>query len=126
VTKLSEAKTGYELTTANRMYAQEGLALLPNFVAVLSKHYRNEVHAVDFKTQADNVTKKINDWVSETTKQRIKDFLAPGVLTAATRLVLVNAIYFKGAWDQQFKESNTEKATFYAAANKEITVRVGY
>ena len=69
VTKLSEAKTGYELTTANRMYAQEGLALLPNFVGILSKHYRNEVHAVDFKTEADNVAKKINDWVSETTKQ---------------------------------------------------------
>ena len=108
------------------MYAQEGLALLPNFVSILSKHYRNEVHAVDFKTEADNVAKKINDWVSETTKQRIKDLLAPGVLTADTRLVLVNAIYFKGEWVHQFKESRTEKATFYAAANKEIKVRDGH
>jgi serpin B len=84
------------------------------------------VHAVDFKTQASNVTKKINDWVSETTKQRIKDLLGPDVLTADTLLVLVNAIYFKGAWVHEFEESNTDKATFYAAANKEIKVSDGY
>lgn len=122
VKKLTEAKSGYELTTANRMYAQQGMSVVPEFLDVLDKHYRSTVHSVDFKTEADRAMKEINDWVADTTKQRIKNLLSPGVLTAGTRLVLVNAIYFKGAWEHQFKESNTKKAAFYTLSNQEKEV----
>uniref|UniRef100_A0A914XKF0 Serpin domain-containing protein n=1 Tax=Plectus sambesii TaxID=2011161 RepID=A0A914XKF0_9BILA len=122
LSKLSEAKNGYEMTTANKMYAQKGLAIQPNFMDKLSKHYRNSVHAVDFKSEAESARNEINGWVAEATKNRIKDLLAPGVLNSLTRLVLVNAIYFKGDWAEQFKKSNTMQATFYAASNKELRV----
>uniref|UniRef100_A0A914VJC2 Serpin domain-containing protein n=2 Tax=Plectus sambesii TaxID=2011161 RepID=A0A914VJC2_9BILA len=122
VSKLSEAKNGYEMTTANKMYAQKGFAIQPNYVDKLSKHYRNSVHAVDFKSEAESARNEINGWVAETTKQRIKDLLAPDVLNSDTRLVLVNAIYFKGEWAEQFKDYQTNKATFYAASNKESKV----
>uniref|UniRef100_A0A914XFR4 Serpin domain-containing protein n=1 Tax=Plectus sambesii TaxID=2011161 RepID=A0A914XFR4_9BILA len=104
------------------MYAQKGLTIQPNFVDKLSKHYRNSVHAVDFKSEAESARYEINGWVAETTKQRIRDLLAPGVLNSDTRLVLVNAIYFKGEWVEQFKRDNTKQATFYASSNKELKV----
>uniref|UniRef100_A0A914XD56 Serpin domain-containing protein n=1 Tax=Plectus sambesii TaxID=2011161 RepID=A0A914XD56_9BILA len=126
VSELSEAKNGYEMTTVNKMYAQKGLAIQPNFVDKLSKHYRNSVHAVDFKTEAESARKEINGWVADTTKQRIKDLLAPGVLNSGTRLVLVNAMYFKGEWAQQFMEYQTKKATFYTLTNKESQVDMMY
>uniref|UniRef100_A0A914WHB6 Serpin domain-containing protein n=1 Tax=Plectus sambesii TaxID=2011161 RepID=A0A914WHB6_9BILA len=122
VNKLSEAKNGYEMTTANKMYAQKGLAIQRNFMDKMSKHYRNSVHAVDFKNEAESARKEINGWVAKTTKQRIKDLLAPGVLNSDTRLVLVNAIYFKGDWAEQFEKSNTMQATFYAVYNNELRV----
>uniref|UniRef100_A0A914WK99 Serpin domain-containing protein n=1 Tax=Plectus sambesii TaxID=2011161 RepID=A0A914WK99_9BILA len=104
------------------MYAQKGFAIQPNYVDKLSKHYRNSVHAVNFKSEAESARNEINGWVAETTKQRIKDLLAPDVLNSDTRLVLVNAIYFKGEWAEQFKDYQTNKATFYAASNKESKV----
>lgn len=43
---------------------------------------------------------------------KIKELILKGVVDAATRLVLVNAIYFKGKWDKQFKEEDTTDAQF--------------
>uniref|UniRef100_A0A914WFU5 Serpin domain-containing protein n=1 Tax=Plectus sambesii TaxID=2011161 RepID=A0A914WFU5_9BILA len=122
VSKLSEAKNGYELTTANKIYVQKGLPVQPNFVDKLSKHYRNSVHAVDFKTEAESARNEINGWVADTTKQRIKDLIAPNILTTDTLLVLVNAMYFKGEWAQVFMECSTYKAPFYTSINKESQV----
>lgn len=44
---------------------------------------------------------------------KIKDLLVKGIVTSDTRLVLVNAIYFKGKWNKQFKEQDTKDAPFY-------------
>lgn len=116
---LSDAKGGYELYAANRLYAQKDFKLLPEFLDVLSKHYLSEIHPVDFKTNADNVATEINQWVSHTTKKRINNLLEPGVLDELTRLVLVNAIYFKGDWVHQFDAKRTQKNPFYSAPNSE-------
>src|SRR5262249_50247392 len=52
--------------------------------------------------------KTINTWVEKETKEKIKDLLQPGVLTSDTRMVLTNAIYFKGDWVSQFKKDRTK------------------
>lgn len=55
---------------------------------------------------------KINKWVEDVTRQKIKDLIGEGAITALTRVVLVNAIYFKGNWANQFKPENTSKGKF--------------
>uniref|UniRef100_A0A914X7T4 Serpin domain-containing protein n=1 Tax=Plectus sambesii TaxID=2011161 RepID=A0A914X7T4_9BILA len=126
VSKLSEAKNGCELTTANKMYAPKGVAMLSNFADKLSKHYRNSVHAVDFINETDSARKETNGKDAETTKQRIKDLLAPDVLTTDIRFVLFNTIYFKDERAEQFMDYRTEHATFYATSNEEREVDMMY
>uniref|UniRef100_A0A914VDW4 Serpin domain-containing protein n=1 Tax=Plectus sambesii TaxID=2011161 RepID=A0A914VDW4_9BILA len=119
---LSEPNDGYHLFAANRLYAQKDFKLVPEFLDVLSKHYRSELHTVDFTTDPESVATEINDFVSHATAKHINMLLGPGVLDATTRLVLINAIYFNGDWVHQFYASRTQKNTFYSGPNNEKQV----
>ncbi|KAJ4844322.1 hypothetical protein Tsubulata_021194, partial [Turnera subulata] len=72
--------------------------------------YRAETKAVDFKTQAEQVEKEINLWAETETNGLIKELITPGRLCGKPEpaLVLANALYFKGAWDDPFKPSFLE------------------
>jgi serpin B len=65
---------------------------------------------------------RINTWVSVKTNEKIKEIVSPGSLGEMTRLVLVNAVYFKGAWDRPFKKIHTENRRFYVTPQKEKIV----
>ena len=56
--------------------------------------------------------KTINDWVSGQTKNKINNLLTPGSVDALTRMVLVNAIYFKADWNVPFDKNNTGNSDF--------------
>ena len=65
---------------------------------------------------------KINQWVAQKTKEKIKDILPPGSLDALTRLVLANAIYFKGAWAKPYDKAQTSPQPFHLSAASQVTV----
>jgi serpin B len=73
---------------------------------------------------ADGARLKINQWVAKETRDRIKDLLKPGNVTADTRLVLTNAVYFKGKWQHQFKPENTRDREFTLADGKKIEAKM--
>ena len=98
-----EKKGGIELNVANGLWAQKDHPFLPAFLEAATKAYQANLQQTDFRTQAEPARVAINDWVSQKTKGKIADLLQPGVVNEATRLVLVNAIYFKGQWTRQFK-----------------------
>jgi serpin B len=112
----------YKLHTANRLYAEGKYAFLPEFFDLLRSRYQSEVAMVDFVSAAEKVRSEINSWVSHITNEKIQDLIPTGVLDASTRLVLVNAIYFKGTWQKKFKEANTKKKTFHVQEGKEVQV----
>lgn len=109
-----------ELNTANGLWAQSGHPFLPAFLQAAQTDFGAVVKQVDFKTQAGPVRKEINGWASNQTKGKITDLLAPGVLNPATRLVLVNAIYFKGTWEHQFNKAKTKPAPFTIAPGRQV------
>ncbi|GLD55025.1 leukocyte elastase inhibitor-like protein [Lates japonicus] len=76
------------------------------------KLYNAELESVDFKTSSEAARVNINSWVEKQTQGKIRDILAKGVLDEDSRLVLVNAMYFKGTWDKKFKRIDTYDATF--------------
>jgi len=117
---------GYELVTANALWGQQGYDFLPDFVSLTQKYYGAGFNAVDFKNQTESARLTINSWVSEQTKQKINDLLAPGVLTDLTRLVLTNAIYFKGNWAVQFKKEDTHDLPFYLGGGKTVNAPLMY
>jgi serpin B len=77
---------------------------------------------VDFRRGAEAARAEINRWVSDRTKGRISDVLAPGSPDGGTRLVLVNAVYFKGKWRVPFDKDRTRDETFFLENGGEVRV----
>lgn len=110
----------YQLSVANALWAQQGYPFLPDYLRLLEANYAAGVVAVDYQSAPERARRRINTWVEEQTRQRIKDLLPGGTVTAETRLVLVNAIYFKGDWASQFKKESTSEADFFVAPSRTI------
>ena len=79
---------------------------------------------VDYITNVEKAREEINNWVEKKTNNKIKDLIPPGVLSSDTRLTLVNAIYFKGLWLEQFKQKETFPGSFFVSQNEEIKVEM--
>jgi len=88
----------YELRVANALWGQKDYEFLPSFTKQVETAYGGKLQEIDFVTAAEQARKTINAWVEKQTNDKIKDLISPGVLDAMTRLVLTNAIYFKGNW----------------------------
>lgn len=97
---------------------------MKEYLSLVEKYYGVSITAVDYRTDhtREAVRQTINRWVESRTEDRIKDLIRPGHLTDATRLVLTNAIYFKGKWKNEFDPKNTEDAAFFVSASKSIQV----
>lgn len=119
---LAEGKKGYQFRVANRLWGQKGFEFLPGFLQTTRKHYGAELGVVNFAQNTEQARQEINEWVEKQTEEKIKDLLAPGVLDPRTRLVLTNAVYFKGNWQDQFNKNATKDAPFHLSADKEVTV----
>lgn len=112
---------GMELNIANGLWAQQGHPFLPAFLSVARDRYQARVEQANFRTGAERARQEINRWVEDQTRNRIRDLLPAGSVDKMTRMVLANAIYFKGIWAKQFKTSATAKAPFYLAGNRQKT-----
>jgi len=118
---LADTKKGYQLRVANRLWGQKGYEFLTEFLQTTRTDYGAELAVVDFAL-TEQARREINGWVEKQTEEKIKDLLAPGVLDPRTRLVLTNAIYFKGNWQEKFSKDATQDAPFHLSADKEVTV----
>jgi len=118
--QLNEARNGSELNVANGLWGQKDHPFLPAFLEVAKSTFRAGLNQVDFRTEAEPARAQINDWVSKTTEGKITNLLPPGMLAPATRLVLVNAISFKGRWAKPFNKTNTSNAPFSVAPNQRV------
>jgi serpin B len=108
-------KQGYELAVANALWGQRGCKWVPDFLSLLKTGYGAGLEEVDFAGDTEGARKIINAWVEKQTRDKIKDLIQQGVLNNMTRLVLTNAIYFKGDWAEQFKKDETKDEDFFPA-----------
>jgi len=123
---MKEVRTGewqdYQLNVANGLWAQRGYAFKEEFKTVVKANYGAELRELDFATAAEEARQLINAWVEKQTQGKIVDVIGPGGITALTRLVLANAIYFRGRWADPFREQATEDAPFRVTPKQEVTV----
>jgi serpin B len=115
-------KGAYELTVANALWGQKGYGFLKEFLDTIKAHYDGQFNEVDFVTATETARKTINAWVEKETKNKIKNLIPPGALNSLTRLVLTNAIYFKGNWARQFKKDRTNNAPFTLTNDDKVNV----
>ena len=106
-----QAQENYKLRAANKLYGKSGYHFVQSFMENAIAYYDSAVEAVD-NFSSPSAAKSINDWVSKKTEGKITNLIAPGMLDSLTRLVLVNAIYFKGDWASKFKPRLTKKDAF--------------
>jgi serpin B len=115
-----QRQSGIELTLANGLWAQKDFHFLPDFLANATSNYQAVVNQADFVTQSESVRGAINQWVGGQTKGRIVNLLGPRTVTERTRLVLVNAIYFKGEWVTKFAPKETTVEPFHVSSNQTV------
>jgi serpin B len=121
---LQAGNKGYQLFIANALWAQTGYALRPEFLAIADKYYSAGFKEVDYNDAAvrEQTRQRINAWTAENTGNRINDLIMPEVLKAGTRLVLTNAIYFKGMWGSPFDTKLTREGPFNVAPREPVRV----
>jgi serpin B len=121
---LDAAAKGAQLLQANAFWADQDYKFLPAYTGALTRHYRAEAKPANFKTAAEVSRRAINAWAEERTKGRITDLFPEGALNALTRLVLVNAVYFKGNWASPFGKALTGEADFTKSDGQKIKVQM--
>jgi serine protease inhibitor len=118
-TILNTKSKDYRLRMANRLWGQSGFRFEAPFLKSTLKHYGAELGEVDF-AQIEQARRTMNQWVAEQTDGKIVDLFPPGVLPEKTRLVLTNAIYFKGTWKYRFTKTSTIETPFHVSKDREI------
>lgn len=107
------------LHMVNKIFVADGFPLKEPFERTATEMFLSGIESVNF---AENVkaADKINQWVEEKTNSKIKDLLSADSLNKLTRLVLVNAIYFKSDWQHQFKIENTKTEQFFVTSKNKV------
>jgi serpin B len=97
----------FQLVTANALWGQQGFHFKPDYQRAIAEFYDGAFHEVNFQARPDEAIRTINAWVSGKTREKIRELVKRDFIRADTRLVLTNAIYFKGRWEEVFKEADT-------------------
>jgi serpin B len=100
-----------QFNVANALWPRKGYTFLKGYISLVKKFYGIRITPIDYD-DVKTARQTINDWVEERTESKIMDLIPEGVIDSMTRLVLVNAIYFKGEWANQFDPSLTDQAPF--------------
>ncbi|HEY8278389.1 MAG TPA: serpin family protein [Bdellovibrionota bacterium] len=107
-----------ELVTANRLWAKSGQSYDEDFLQLTESNYGAGLTPLDYAENPEDARQEINEWVEKQTKSKIKDLMPKGSITAATDLVLTNAIYFKGSWSKPFSKEATRDEEFHPEKGK--------
>jgi serpin B len=112
----------YELASANRLFAEKTFKLEAPFTTLTKDRYGAPVEGLDFRSAHEAQRKHMNDWVKTQTRERIVDLIPERGVSADTRLVLVNALYFKAQWKEPFDADSTAEGEFFANGDKAVKV----
>jgi len=119
-------RRSYELSVANSLWGEAGDPWRPEFLDIQKQRFGAGFQEADFGGNPDGECERINRWVEEKTHDRIKELLSPGKIARDTRMVLANAIFFKGKWTTEFDAAKTADAPFHLADGTRTKVRMMY
>uniref|UniRef100_A0A1Y9H2D6 Serpin domain-containing protein n=1 Tax=Anopheles dirus TaxID=7168 RepID=A0A1Y9H2D6_9DIPT len=109
---MARLSTDSTVNVANKIYVMQNYAVKSAFNAIATDNFRSEAEQVNFAESAV-AAKKINGWVEQKTNNKIKDLISPDSLDEQSRMVLVNAVHFKGTWTYQFDPTMTRPFPFW-------------
>ena len=115
----------FTLNAANRIYHSTDSFLGQDFIQSVKHYFLAEPVGTDFG-KPEEARNAINEWVESQTNKKIQELIAEGVISKITKMVLVNAIYFKGDWDVKFDKSKTHKRLFYVSPDQVVSADMMY
>ncbi len=120
----SDSGAPLQLDIANAVWAEQSYPFLQDYLDLIASNYGAGIRLADFVNQYASIRKEINDWVYDQTQKKIKDLIPDDALNPNTRMVLVNAIYFKADWLSQFDANDTSDAPFHLLDGTDVTVKM--
>ena len=115
-----QKKGKVQLAVANSLWPQKKHPFLPDYLQLLRQDYGTSITALDYKEATEASRRTINAWVETNTNRKITDLIQPKMLNPLTRLVLVDAVYFKGDWRTQFDPDGTVSRPFHVTTDKTV------
>lgn len=116
------AREELELRVVNRLFGEQTYTFEQDFLSMVRSRYGAPLEPMDYRNAPEPSRLRINGWVAEQTRERIRDLIPPRVIDGDTRLTLVNAIYFLGKWQQPFETHATRNAPFWTSASASAQV----
>lgn len=116
----------YKLSTGNALWVLQDYKFLEEYLSIVEKYYGGKAANLDFVRETEKSRQTINNFIEEQTNNKIKDLIPQGVLDASTRMVLTNAIYFKGTWTWEFDKSDTSEQDFKTTATNLVKTPMMY
>jgi serpin B len=120
----SNDETALQLNLANAVWAEQTFPFLNDYLDVIAQNYGAGIQQADFIHQPEAVRREINGWVSKETRDKVQDLIPEGVLDPSTKMVLVNAIYFKADWLYPFAPDGTQDAPFHLLDGSDVQVKM--
>ncbi|HEY4245403.1 MAG TPA: serpin family protein [Lacunisphaera sp.] len=115
--------TPIQLNVANRLFVQRGYSLRPAFIDEVHRHFDSNLAELDFKNDATHARQVVNPWVADQTKNKIRDLLPDNQPEPNTRMMLINALYLRAAWADEFESSATKPEPFHFIGNDPAPVQ---
>jgi len=122
--QLNQKGKDFELKTANALWLQKNYPFLSSYLTLLEKYYGGKARNLDFVNETEKSRQIINQYIEEETNKKIKDLIPKGSISPMTRLVLTNAIYFKGVWLWQFDEKMTNNQKFFIRPDFSVEIPI--
>lgn len=122
INSLSRTIDQYELRNANGLWIDKSFSLRAEYLNIIRSAYDAALENVSFSANPDAEREKINRWISDKTGQKINNIVPAGAITRVTRMVLANAIYFRGTWQDPFDTKQTKPAPFFNQGVRQVEV----
>merc|ERR1719420_1228117 len=121
--KIEEVKSRSTIENANVIFTDKDLNIKDSYKNDLAKYLFAEVKQVDYQEPVKSA-QEINNWVQEKTRNLIKDLISPDLITDDSKLLLLNAIYFKANWMNNFDKLETVSRPFRVreGVNKNVDI----
>jgi serpin B len=119
---LADPKRDVVFRIANRLFGEKSYRFEQPYLDATRAAYGAPLEALDFAKATEASRVRINAWVEKETEKRIQDLVPPRGIDPETRLVLVNALYFLGDWDEPFDKERTRENVFHLSASAKADV----
>ncbi|XP_004398123.1 PREDICTED: serpin B11 isoform X1 [Odobenus rosmarus divergens] len=124
--QINQPDSNYTLSMANRLYGTKTLVFHQQYLTCSEKLYQATPQTVDFEQSPEETRKTINAWVESKTNGKVTNLFGKGTIDPSCVMVLVNAIYFKGQWQNKFQERETVQTPFQLSEGKSVFVEMMY